>query len=451
MSLLLDALKTRESSAPSAESQEEALDGREALKILTARMEANAALTLEAVPDGIAAMGSALPEDPAVPPREAAPARKSTVPHAVAAALPSGLPPLSPAASLPASPARRYAAMLAAAVAVVIVVMVGKSLLSKNSNPMNYPVPAESPQVAAGRPASPPNPNAVQVPTRPVSQFSPLGNAPEIDLRENVLQPGAVHAPATAGKAIRRENPATEAGAASLAPAESAPRPASAPSNSSMPRRSFSVAPSAGVASIDKHIEAGYRALLSGNVAAAQREYHEALDLDPNNIDALLGTASAAARAGNATLAAALYLKVLRLEPGNQDATAALAILNRDPTAAEANESRLKFMIASDAERRPALHAALAGVYAADARWADAAQEYFTALSMDQGDAGLAFNLAASLDQNHNAVAALTYYRQALASVTQRPAQIDVHAIEARIGQLQARIEVRPATPRATP
>ncbi len=140
-----------------------------------------------------------------------------------------------------------------------------------------------------------------------------------------------------------------------------------------------------------------------------------------------------------------------RLEPGNQDATAALTILNRDPTAAEANESRLKFMIASDSERRPALHAALAGVYAADARWADAAQEYFTALSTDPGDASLAFNLAASLDQNHNAAAALTYYRQALASQMQRPAEIDVRAIEARIGQLQARIEVRPATPRATP
>lgn len=445
MSLLLDALKTRESSAPSsAESHEEALDGREALKILTARMEANTALTLEAVPDG-ATMGSELPEDPAGAPREAAPARKTAVPHAVAAALPSGLPPLQAAASLPASPARRYAAMLAAAVAVVVVVMVGKSLLFKNSNPISYPTPAESPQAASGQPAVPSNPYAVQVPSRPASQFSPLGNAPEIDLREDVLQPGATRAPAPAGKASRRENAATEAGAASLPPA------ASAPSYSSMPRRSFSVAPSAGVASIDKHIAAGYQALVSGNVAGAEREYHDALELDPNNIDALLGSASAAARTSNATLAAAMYLRVLRLEPGNQDATAALAILNRDPTAAEANESRLKFMIASDSERRPALHAALAGVYAADARWADAAQEYFTALSTDPGDASLAFNLAASLDQNHNAAAALTYYRQALASQMQRPAEIDVRAIEARIGQLQARIEVRPATPRATP
>jgi Flp pilus assembly protein TadD len=97
------------------------------------------------------------------------------------------------------------------------------------------------------------------------------------------------------------------------------------------------------------------------------------------------------------------------------------------------------------------LHAALAGLYAADARWADAAQEYFIALSMDPGDSDLAFNVAASLDQNHNSAAALTYYAQALSFAKLRPAQIDVRAIEGRMRQLQARIEVRPATPQATP
>ena len=419
MSLLLDALKTRESSAPSsAEPTEEALDGRETLKILTAKMAASGALTLEAGPSDVSTMHTADALDVAAVPR-------------AAAALPSGLPPaLSPAAPLAASPARRYAAMLAAAVAVVIVVMVGKSLLHKNSNQISYPEAAESPPAAAGQPPTRSNPDAVQVPTRPVSQFSGVGGAPEIDLHEDAVLPTAIRA--------RPATPATEVRAAATDP-------------SMPPRRSFSVTPSAGVASIDKHIETGYRALASGNVAVAQREYSAALDLDPNNVDALLGTASAAARAGNSTLAAAAYAKVLRLEPGNQDATAALTILNHDPTSTEANESRLKVMIAGDNERRPALHAALAGVYAGDGRWTDAAQEYFTALSMDPGDASLAFNLAASLDQNHSAAAALTYYAQALAFAKLRPAQIDVRAIEARISQLQARIEVQPATPRAAP
>jgi Tfp pilus assembly protein PilF len=373
-------------------------------------------------------------------PRRASAARNTAMPHTVAAALPSGLPsPAAPlTASLAASPARRYAVMLAAAVTVVIIVLVGKSLLSKNSSPINYPLPAMSPQVAGVQPAAPSNPGAVQVPTRPASQFSGV-NAPEIDLREDLLQPAANHA---AVGAVRKTSRAEK----------SAAEEAAGTSNPSVPaRRSLSVTPSAGLASIDKHIEAGYRALASGNLAAAQRQYHDALELDPNNIDALLGTASTAARAGSPTLAAAVYAKVLKVEPGNKDATAALAILNRDPSAAEANESRLKVMIAGDNERRPALHAALAGVYAADARWADAAQEYFIALSMDQDDANLAFNLAASLDQNHNAAAALTYYRLALAAAKLRPAQIDAQAIEARISQLQARLEVQPATPRAAP
>jgi Tfp pilus assembly protein PilF len=439
MSLLLDALKARESSAPSpAEPNEEALDGREALKILTTKMQASSTLTLEASSPGMSAMDTdAAPDVVAVPRESAAASHNPPIGH-TAAVLRSGSPPLSPIAPLAATPARRYAAMLAAAVAVVIVVMVGKSLLQKNSNQISYPKPAESPSAAAAQPTMRPDPGAVEVPSRPRSQFSGVGGAPEIDLHEDVVQPTALRAPLRrVAKTMRPDSPAPEVGA--VAP------------NPSMPRGSFSVTPSASLASIDAHIETGYRALASGNVATAQREYRAALDLDPNNVDALLGTASAASRAGNSTLAAAAYAKVLRLEPGNKDATAALTILNRDPTATEANESRLKVMIAGDIERRPALHVALAGVYAADRRWADAAQEYFIALSTDPGDADLAFNLAASLDQNHNSAAALTYYAQALAFAKQRPAQIDVHAIEARISRLQARSEIRPATPKDAP
>jgi Tfp pilus assembly protein PilF len=355
-----------------------------------------------------------------------------------AATLRSGVPPtLSPAAPRVDSPARRRTTMLALAVAVVIVVLVGKSLLHKNSNPLSYPEATESPPAAAGPPATRSDPGAVQVPSRPQSQFSGVGGAPEIDLHEDAVRPTVMHAPLPpVGRVQRLATPATETGAAMP--------------NPSMPQRSFSVIPSAGVASIDRHIESGYRALTSGDVATAEREYRSALDLDPNSVDALLGTASAASRAGNGALAAAAYAKVLRLEPGNQDATAALAILNHDP-ATEADESRLKLMIAGDTERRPALHAALAGVYAADRRWADAAQEYFIALSMDPGNSDLAFNLAASLDQNHNAAAAVTYYGQALEFAKLRAAQIDLHATEARISQLQARIEGRSAALRAAP
>jgi Tfp pilus assembly protein PilF len=423
MSLLLDALRTTESSAPSqGEPQEEPLDSRETLKILT-KMPASNALTLEASPAGVATAAAAAP-DIAVPQRETAAASRNQ-PKTLAGAAAFSSPALSPAVSpaLPLSPARRYAAMLAAAVAVVILVMFGKSLLHTRPSPVIYPDAGESPQAA--QPAIRPSTSPVQVPTRPAGQFSYAGGAPEIELHDEVAQP-ATRAPAR--------------------------RTAVASTKSGVPARgALSVTPSAGASPVDQHIEAGYRALASGKVANAQLEYRAALELDPNNVDALLGTASVAARGGNSAVAAAAYAKVLRLEPGNKDATAALAILSHDPAAAEANESRLKVMIASDNEHRPALHTALAGLYAADARWADAAQEYFIALSMDPGDSDLAFNVAASLDQNHNSAAALTYYAQALSFAKLRPAQIDVRAIEGRMRQLQARIEVRPATPRATP
>jgi tetratricopeptide (TPR) repeat protein len=80
-------------------------------------------------------------------------------------------------------------------------------------------------------------------------------------------------------------------------------------------------------------------------------------------------------------------------------------------------------------------------VYSADARWTEAAQEYFTALGRDPGNPDLAFNVAASLDQNRNFAMALKYYRQALAFAGQRPSQIDLRAVDQRINQLQARVE----------
>jgi Flp pilus assembly protein TadD len=206
----------------------------------------------------------------------------------------------------------------------------------------------------------------------------------------------------------------------------------------------LSVTRSEGPAPIDRHVQAGYLALSAGNVANAQTEYLAALQLDPNNVDALMGVATVAARDGNSKAAAAAYTKVLKLEPGNPDATAAIASLGASGSAGgstgENDESRLKILIASGDGGRPALHAALAGVYAADSRWPEAAQEYFTALAKDPGNPDLAFDLAASLDQNRNPGMALAYYGQALIFARQRPTRIDLHAIEQRMSQLQTHV-----------
>ncbi len=209
----------------------------------------------------------------------------------------------------------------------------------------------------------------------------------------------------------------------------------------------LSVTRSEGPAPIDRHVQAGYQALASGNIANAQTEYFAALELDPNNVDALMGVATVAARDGNSKAAASAYAKVLKLEPGNPDATAAMATLGANGSTGENNESRLKILIASGDGGRPALHAALAGVYAADSRWPEAAQEYFAALAKDPGNPDLAFNVAASLDQNRNPGMALTYYGQALIFARQRPTQIDLHAIEQRISQLQAHAGQAPGLP----
>jgi Flp pilus assembly protein TadD len=207
----------------------------------------------------------------------------------------------------------------------------------------------------------------------------------------------------------------------------------------------LSVTRSEGPSPIDRHVQAGYLALSAGNVADAQTEYFAALELDPNNVDALMGAATVAARDGNPKAAAAAYTKVLKLEPGNPDATAAMASLGANGSNGENNESRLKILIASGDGGRPALHAALAGVYAADSRWPEAAQEYFTALAKDPGNPDLAFDVAASLDQNRNPGMALAYYGQALIFARQRPTRIDLHAIEQRMSQLQAHVGRSPA------
>ena len=442
MNLLLDALKpTGSSPSASREPEEESLDGVEILKMLSEKAPSTV-LTLEASPVGMTAAAPAAPPEVAVvPPRDTADALR---PPAIAPVEPASRAPKVSAAAVPPtamSPARKYAVMLAAAVAVVIIVLFVRSILYPSTTPSTSDADASPP--IATNPTAPPSTGPVQVPIRPASQFAYAGGAPEIDLHEAPIVPAAIHAASGAARPIITD--ASETAIAAAAPSSAVTSPAALTSS----LRTLTVTPSTGLSAIDRHVDAGYRALATGNLVNARREYLAALELDPKNVDALMGTASVAARDGNATVATAAYAKVLSLEPGNADATAALAILNHERPSVEASESRLKTLIASDTERRPALHSALAGVYAADARWADAAQEYFIALSLDPSNSDLAFNVAASLDQNHKAAAALTYYTQALALAKLRPAQIDVHAIEERIAKLQARIETRPAT--ATP
>jgi Flp pilus assembly protein TadD len=489
MSLLLDALKSTESDVgegvePGAsEPQEEPLDGPATLALLASRpiAQTNAATTLSLVPtSGIATIPATSAPDqsgpdpvessllgpsligpapaglglaaPApvveiartVPNPERAPgattgrtAEAASAPGPAAAALPNMRATVTAQSTTPR--AKTYALAGAALAALVGIGIVAKSLWWPSTNAIIYPAVGEVQQTPPGVvEATTPSTSAVQVSSaRPADQFAYTGNAPEIDLRNTE--------PPTRGTVAENAlGPEIAMPPAGGAPPPSATRHARGAATHGS-TATLSVTQSEGPSPLDRHVQAGYLALSAGNVANAQTEYFAALELDPNSVDALMGVATVAARDGNSKAATAAYTKVLKLEPGNPDATAAIASLGANGSTGENNESRLKILIASGDGGRPALHAALAGVYAADSRWPEAAQEYFTALAKDPGNPDLAFNVAASLDQNRNPGMALAYYGQALIFARQRPTQIDLHAIEQRMSQLQAHVGRSPA------
>ena len=451
MSLLLEALRSTDSSVEATiEPEEEPLNARATLALLAPKSVAQGTLSLVPASD-IATPAPSAPAPPLVEdiaPAAPIPARAELVtppPLRATAKIASAA---SAAVAVPATMPRikKYALLVAALVAAAGIGLIGKSLWRSNTNTVIYPAGSEAQQAVPSTDHAPaPSTGAVQVSSaRPAEQFAYAGNAPEIDLSEPDADPAAAPVPmgtAPWASATPAASAATVAGAS----------PRTRPARAQFSAATLSVTRSEGPSPIDRHVQAGYRALAAGNLANAQREYLAGLELDPSNVDALMGVATVAARDGRTKFAADAYAKVLKLEPGNPDATAAMAMLGSSGSAGESNESRLKILIAGDDGGRPALHAALAGVYSADARWTEAAQEYFTALGRDPGNPDLAFNVAASLDQNRNYAMALKYYRQAVAFAGQRPAQIDLRALDQRISQLQARVEAPAPSAPGTP
>lgn len=181
-------------------------------------------------------------------------------------------------------------------------------------------------------------------------------------------------------------------------------------------------------------LESAYTALQTRDIEAARVIYEQVLALDPNNTDALAGLATWSARAGNPLQAERLFNKVLTIDPNDQAARAGLVALRTsgDPAG---QESQLRQLIAQD-DGQPALHYALGNVLAAQGRWAEAQQSYFTAASGDAEQPDYAYNLAVSLERLKQPRAAAAHYRRALELAASRPARFPIERARTRLAAL---------------
>jgi len=188
---------------------------------------------------------------------------------------------------------------------------------------------------------------------------------------------------------------------------------------------------------VDPGVSAGYAALAEGNLDAAREHYNRALEADNTNRDALLGLAAIALRSGRRDVAENMYRRVLELQPRDPYATAQLTALHNSADTASA-ESRVKSLLANEREPVSAapLQFALGNQMAAQGRWAEAQQAYFTAYTAESDNPDYCYNLAVSLDQLHQVKLAQDFYAKAIALSSNRRAGFDPARAKARLEQL---------------
>lgn len=183
--------------------------------------------------------------------------------------------------------------------------------------------------------------------------------------------------------------------------------------------------------SIDPLLNSAYLAYREGKFDQAQQLYREALKLDERNTDALLGLAVIAQRRGADSMAAHYYAKVLELNPRDAVANAGMSALTTDDNV----ESRLKILL-NEQQNSSSLHFALGNHYAAQERWGEAQQSYFNAYKLEPKNAGLAFNLAISLERLGQKKLAAQYYQSALQLDQSNSEGFDHALISQRIEEL---------------
>jgi len=284
---------------------------------------------------------------------------------------------------------------------------------------------------------------AANPPTTPVPQATP-SQAPGGIGAIPGLPSATPPAPPTEAKPAPRAAPSAPAHSATPAIPKDAPPPRITPSVRTKPARAPVVRtaeePSPPPASrptprVDPHVAAGYAAYQEGKLQVARNEYQHALRDEPRNRDALLGLAALDMREQRYESADAIYRQLLQVDPRDPYAHAGLLALRGQGVDPVAAESRLKSLLAAEPESA-VLNFALGNQYAQQARWAEAQQAYFKAMSADPENPDYAYNLAVSLEHLRQVSPALEYYRRALVLTQSRSASFDRAAVQARVQQL---------------
>jgi tetratricopeptide (TPR) repeat protein len=186
---------------------------------------------------------------------------------------------------------------------------------------------------------------------------------------------------------------------------------------------------------VHPRVAAGFAAYQEGRLEAARNDYQAALRDEPRNRDALLGLAALDMRQQRYESADTIYRKLLQVDPRDPYAHAGLLALRGQGVDPVAAESRLKSLLAVEADSA-VLNFALGNQYAQQARWAEAQQAYFKAMAAEPENPDYAYNLAVSLEHLRQVGPALEYYRRALALTQSRSASFDRAAVQARVQQL---------------
>jgi tetratricopeptide (TPR) repeat protein len=188
------------------------------------------------------------------------------------------------------------------------------------------------------------------------------------------------------------------------------------------------------VDTITPALQNAWQAYQHGDHLAAAQGYHSVLVQDPRNRDALLGLGAIAQQQGQDQTAQHYFQQVLLLDPRDPVALGAMSSYGTDEADAEV---RLKRLLAEQPQAA-ALHYALGNTYAAQSRWADAQQSYFSARALEPGNALFTFNLAVSLDHLGQSRLAASHYRQALDLDSSNSAGFDHAQALRRLNELTA-------------